>query len=111
MLSKRRNGCRSLRKALRNCAVCFRANCTTRNFVIMTDQLKTEPIRRKARTIFPATVACSNANVRPPAARICEEKIKPKLPEGITDYAGKEKRADGPARIMSVSSCVARMSS
>ena len=40
----------------------------TRNFVSMTDQLKTDPIASKRRTILPAMVACSNEKTKPPAA-------------------------------------------
>src|SRR5437763_12274416 len=73
--SKRRKGCRSWRNASRKRAVCFRANRITRIFVIITDQLKIEPMARVRRTILPATVACSKAKTKPPAANRLETNI------------------------------------
>jgi hypothetical protein len=58
----------------------------------MTDQLKIEPIRRHVRTIFPATVACSNAKRSPPAARIFRAKVGANLFDSIAHPALKEKQ-------------------
>jgi hypothetical protein len=52
----------------------------TRIFVIITDQLKIEPMARVKRTTLPATVACSKAKTSPPLARKFESKSGDKLP-------------------------------
>src|SRR5437588_6213693 len=87
--SNKRSGCRSCRNAKRKRAFCFRANWITRNFVIMTDQLKIETIARRRRTSLPAMVACSNAKTRPPAA--INESISASPAELIAEFRRSER--------------------
>src|SRR5437660_10386223 len=84
--SNRRKGGRSWRDASRKRAVCFRANRITRIFVIMTDQLKIEPMASVRRTIFPETVECSKAKTSPPLAMHFENKSRDKVNYLITCF-------------------------